>query len=76
MQQLHVHTALSACAAAIAAGIAIFILLAAHIPFPIALSPAAWAHWAMFGALVYSSHSLLMFLLGRALGQQQPRHGT
>ena len=59
MQRTVTETARTACAAAVAAAIAIAVFQAARLPFPIPLSPSAWAHWVLFIALVHTSHTLL-----------------
>jgi hypothetical protein len=68
----HIHKVLNACAPVFAVVIAVHVLQVAHIAFPIALSPSAWAQWFIFAALVYTCTSFLFFLFGQVFGDKPP----
>jgi hypothetical protein len=62
---------LLAIAPVLGVSISIAILRAAHLPFPPELSLDAWAQWAVFASVVYTSTGLCMFITGRIFGAAQ-----
>jgi hypothetical protein len=62
------HKALSAVAPLVSVTGSIAVLRAAQLPFPPEWAAAALPQWAIFGALVYTSTVILLFLVNRVFG--------
>ena len=52
----------------------IAVLVAAHVPFPPALSFEALPQWVVFVAVVHSCTALCMFVAARVFGEGSPSH--